>query len=340
VKELLYIWKALLTPVFHSHALSLQLLSTLDEGQAVDISSLPDARLKSLLENLFVALSLRRSPLGLYLLPENAPKTLQTLAPVLHDSVTSKSEPNGMGPSAVASHDQDAEKPLDQPDGPSVSHQKVAVEDKDGKSGAPVIGPALPPGKAQPSENGFNKRAGTSQPVIGPDLPNGVSEPAPRQEEVAEKVEIGPAGPPPVVKKRWVLVTRVLLEVDKIHPGTYALFLSVVDIAELHGYYEATSQPLNHLCGYQESCDFGDVRLSFGCSKKDVEARPHLVRNWQRKDLLPTRINNRCARPIHDDLSPKDTNAQQVLTILHGVWDRCRVCASCSCLDNASRVQV
>lgn len=192
--------------MFTSHALSLQLLSTLDEGQAVDISSLPDARLKSLLENLFTALSLRRSPLGLYLLPEKAPKTLQTLAPVLHPSVTSKPEPNGVGPSAVASYDQDAEKPLDQPDGPSVSHQKVDLEDKDSKSGAPVIGPALPPGKAQPPENGFSKRADTSQPVVGPDLPNGLSEPAPGQEELAEKVEIGPAGPPPTMKKRWVVV--------------------------------------------------------------------------------------------------------------------------------------
>jgi hypothetical protein len=193
--------------VLNPHALSLQLLSTLDEGQAVDISSIPDARLKSLLENLFTALSLRRSPLGLYLLPEKAPKTLQTLAPVLHDSVSSKSEPNGIGPSAVASHDQAAEKALDQPNGPSVSHEKVVdLEDEDGKSGAPVIGPALPPGKAQPPENGFSKRAEASQPVFGPDLPNGPSETAPRQEELAEKVEIGPAGPPLAVKKRWELI--------------------------------------------------------------------------------------------------------------------------------------
>lgn len=165
-----------------------QLLTTLDAGQAVDISSIPDPKLKSLLTDLFLALGLRKSPLGLYLLPEKAPKTLETLAPVLSSDQTE------VGPS-----EQGAEVAPGPTNPPSVSNSKESPEEQAGPSEAPVTGPAFPP-KEPGTENGVHEGVERVPPVIGAVVSDSGAAVA---EEVPDRVEIGPAaGPPPGPKKR------------------------------------------------------------------------------------------------------------------------------------------
>lgn len=60
--------------------MALQLLQTLDSGQAVDISGLPNKRLVVLLQGLFQSLNLKKSTGGAFLLPSRARPILERLS--------------------------------------------------------------------------------------------------------------------------------------------------------------------------------------------------------------------------------------------------------------------
>jgi hypothetical protein len=70
----------LATENFWVCGIGLQLLQTVDSGQAVDISELPNRRLVVLLRDLFRSLNLKKSTGGVYLLPSGAQPILKRLS--------------------------------------------------------------------------------------------------------------------------------------------------------------------------------------------------------------------------------------------------------------------
>eukprot|EP00850_Spirogloea_muscicola_P000208 SM000001S04610 [mRNA] locus=s1:1283279:1287697:+ [translate_table: standard] len=173
-----------------------QLLRMVDDGQAVDVAGVEDAELRRRLQELFRALRLTESALGLFSLPPGAPATLEVLAPGLTAAVSTP--PRGSEPAVQSSS------------GPVES-----VEDADmGNVGATQseprvssIGPLMQPTDEAASEGQMSDAAllEAGQPSPRRDTPQ---QPAPPLEPESEQAGhsspprrrlVGPAMPPPEV---------------------------------------------------------------------------------------------------------------------------------------------
>ncbi|CAM6101542.1 unnamed protein product [Calypogeia fissa] len=169
-----------------------QLLQTVDSGQAVDISGLPNRRLVALLQELFRSLSLKKTTTGVYLLPSGSQPILERLSWSSISRNQTKvgqsgaaGEPGSELPASVGKEDSHTNK----------SHSKLeattgplprAHENSDAQKRR-VIGPAMPSAemleaaaKLTEAEEALRdaEAALENDPLIGPPPPAAVAEAA------------------------------------------------------------------------------------------------------------------------------------------------------------------